>query len=246
MYFKKKAPPAGGGVTCDSFAGNLVYSHHFENSDDPTVGNPCGGSDNTSALSLVSNNGSYSATDKSDGSYGLLFSGAKYAILPLRSITTTYNIVAKGCVRGWLKPKGQTANYLIAFYVDANNYIRVQSSAKDNVAGAVTITVLDGAGAESKSTGTTIDNTGGWIQAAWDFTPASGSRKILVKVCSDQSCTTGTVYEDTNKTNAPMTDLANVVYMVGNVNSTGNSVETAIDDIRIYDYYPSPNTAACQ
>ncbi|MHA2254241.1 MAG: hypothetical protein ACXAD7_28090 [Candidatus Kariarchaeaceae archaeon] len=57
---------------CDTCSGNLVFTSHFENSDDITSGNPCGcttGGDETWALSGTT----YSATQKTDGSYSLYY-----------------------------------------------------------------------------------------------------------------------------------------------------------------------------
>ena len=214
----------GGGVpaaTGDSCTGTLLFSAHFENNDDVTVGTPTGCTVSPTKT-ITKTNATYSTTQKSDGSYSLSANGENYQ--------ATASVTNMGAL---LKTTG---THCVDFYG-----VRTAASRSftfSNGTLSISATVLYDAGGNTikitysdcyKTSASTFEN-GVWTRIcySWDASPANGSEKLAVKVGAN-------AWEEitTYNMNDLVDDLTSMYIISGSAQSGGGYY----DNLKIYSDY---------
>jgi hypothetical protein len=223
----------------------MIWQAHFEGASDAERdavinGTPSGCTDNASWV-ITRTNTTYSNTAGNyiDGAYGLLASGFdRMSVVP---IGATSGLLSAGSVSGWAVRKNvsYTAR-LFYMYFDATHIIYTHLGT-DNTA---TLYVYNGAQSSSVVAPavagcSTVDGAGCYIQAAWDFTPANGSDKVFIRLCTGPGGS-GTCQE-AGYTNQTITDnLALAGTYTTGIGSSTIALQTfysAVDNVSIWNSY---------
>lgn len=162
-------PVAGGGDSC---TGNLIYSIHFEGTDDAdrcdaTTGTPtgCSSSNTNDSITLLSacpidSDGS----DVADGSGSINPQGYGDGA----TFTTTDDLSEVGSISFWFKPTGSNSTMLFQFRIDSTHYVQgyyYESGTSDYLR----ITANDGTTPSYENSSTSDFSGGKWIQFGWDL-----------------------------------------------------------------------------
>lgn len=167
----------------DSCTGNLLYSHHAENSDDATTS--ANGTQGCSASetykSWVKTSAVYDNTSGyyGDGAYSLKSNGYNHRA----TLTTTgwMDIASKGSVSMWYRGNGGNDSTLVDIYIDATHYITASYYFST---GVIRLAYRDGTAAPYVNSAVTLPTTGGWLQVGWD----ASTDLLQVRTCGDEAC----------------------------------------------------------
>lgn len=164
------AVAAGG---CDDCSGTLVFSTHFENDNDITVGTPCGCSDGTTAQALTGGS-TYSSTYASDGTYSCKAEGENDVAAIDTTVGGGIDVVETGtyCADAYFTGTAEARTFTIAatvygriIYDAGGSTLRINYSTED-----------------FRGTDTFSNSTWTRVCFSWDASQAGGADKLGVRV----------------------------------------------------------------
>lgn len=205
-------PTAAAGPVCDTCAGALILTSHFENADDLTTGTPCGCSTNADKTWALTN-AVYSTTQESDGAYSIYIDDdLDTAVIPADLSKTAGTITFDIYVATY----GQYTSY-VAWYVDSNNFLGCYAPSTGNIF------------CEYKGNGTSEGVTAAMSNGAWHsvvFEWRTGATDPSISIAIDGGAAT--------------TSNTNLVEIIGtptfqiNWAYLTNAAQFYLDDLKVY------------